>query len=90
MSELIELINLTKQARDRCNAETGGLQNITISVSGDGVVVAGNRAGLLELARLTIMVASKEQSGSHQDIDKGSFASKADSVLTIALHTELL
>lgn len=89
MSEFSELINLIKQARDRSNAESGGLQNVTISMSQDGVVVAGNKAGLLELARLTLMVASKQQNGAHQDIDRSSFASKADGVLTIALDNDL-
>lgn len=90
MSELVQLIGATKEARDRCNAESGGLQNVTISMSADGVVVTGNKAGLLELARLILMVASKERSGSHQDIDTNSFASKADGVLTIALDNTLV
>lgn len=90
MTEFEELIRRTKEARDRLNAESGGLQNVTISISEEGVVVSGNRSGLVELARMALMVAAKEKSGAHQDIDETTFASKADGVLTIALDDKLL
>lgn len=53
------------------------------------VQFVGNKSGLPELARLMLLVAARERTGAHQDIDRSGFASKADGILTIALNNEL-
>jgi hypothetical protein len=69
--------------------EDDGHANIAIDVARGSVLVEGNRAGLIELARQVLMVASKDVSGAHQDFDAAGFASKADVMLTVALNQKL-
>jgi hypothetical protein len=88
MAQLDQIRELLAVARD-ATRHSGQLENITIATHDDAVVVTGNRAGLIELARLVVMVASKDVDGAHQDIDTTHFASTADRMLTIALDTKL-
>jgi hypothetical protein len=87
--EILQLSATVGAIRDKVNARSGTLENITITHAGCDVVVEGNTAGLLELARLVLMVASKDVDGAHQDFDGATFASRADGVLTVALNKSL-
>ena len=87
--EILQLTEVAKTIRDKVNAGRGTLQNTTITRAGSGVIIEGNTAGLLELARLVLIVASKDVDGAHQDIDEASFASRADGVVTVALNNVL-
>jgi len=88
MAQLDQIGALLSAARDVARGE-GQLENITIETHADAIVVTGNRAGLIELSRVILMVAQKQVDGAHQDIDTTHFASSADRILVIALDNKL-
>lgn len=87
--EIADLAKSLALLRDHANAAQGTTENVSVSLSNRDVVIEGNTAGLLEFARVVLMVASKNLDGAHQDIDTASFASRADVAIVVALNNRL-
>lgn len=92
---MVEKINIKKiaeeirNARNLINESNGVLENLVFEKHDYGASIEANQSGLLELAYQIILLAEANGSEKYIDIDKASFASKSDGVLTISINKDL-
>ena len=80
-----KLMQSLEALSDQYRGIEGSLEWIRLSKDSSGIIIEGNRSGLVELARNLLMVAKSDSRLAHQDLDKSHFVVDSEEILTISL-----